>query len=134
MWDAFENKTECRHSEDGKIMLTLYPGNLLVLFPDTDLAGGDEGLICELDGEARELNAEWRIELCRECELPNYKPYKTVTDLKSITDPDEMPDFTGNIRYTASVTLDPAKKTVLDLGENKAHLLEALNSYHICLC
>ena len=116
VWDAFENRAELRHSDDGEIPLILYPNNLLVLFTGTDLPVGSESLIKDPEGEACELNAEWRVEYCAESELPDYKPYKTVTELKSITDPDEMPDFTGNIRYTATVTLDPTMHRVLDLG------------------
>ena len=116
VWDAFENKAESRHSEDGRISLTLYPNNLLVLFTDTDDTTNNGRFFDEPDDATYELNVEWRVELCSECELPDYKPYKTVTTLRSITSPDEKPDFTGNIRYTASVMLDPIKHTVLDLG------------------
>lgn len=116
VWDAFENKAERRYSEDGTISLTLYPNNLLVLIIGSELATNHGRLIYQVDDATYALRAEWNVELCRECELPNYTPYKTMTDLRSITAPDELPDFTGNIRYTASVTLDPAKHTVLDLG------------------
>lgn len=116
VWDAFENRAELRRSEDGEIPLVLYPNNLLVLLIGADLPVGAERLIREPEGEGCELNAEWTVEYCTESELPDYKPYKTVTELKSITDPNEMPDFTGNVRYTATVTLDPTRHRLLDLG------------------
>lgn len=120
VWDAFENKAVSRYSEDGRIPLTAYPNNLIVLITDTDINSG-EGTDCEIlppppSGSVSELNAEWKIEICTESELPHYRPYKNTDILKSITASDEMPSFSGNIRYTTSVMLDPSVHNVLDLG------------------
>ncbi len=131
VWDAFENKTASYYSEDGKIPLAIYPNNLLVLFPNMNLEGGNGCLLCAPDDAAFEPKADWKIELCTESELPDYLPYKTSTVLKSITDPDEMPDFTGNIRYTASVVLDPAEHKVLDLGNVGQTAEVRINGKHI---
>ena len=116
LWDAFENKTVRRHSPDGNIPVVLAPNNLLVLIIGSDIEANTACLACEIAGGGEELVTEWQIETCRECDLPNYAPYKAVTDLVNLTSPGEMPDFTGNMRYTATVDLDPAKHQILDLG------------------
>ena len=116
LWDAFENKTVRRHSRDGRIPLTVEPNNLIVLFINSGLGSEEGKLICEPTVFSEELTPEWKIEICREQELPNYKLYKTTSRLVSITGPDELPDFTGNMRYTAKLTLDAQKHNVIDLG------------------
>jgi beta-galactosidase/beta-glucuronidase len=42
-----------------------------------------------------------------------------------------MPDFTGNIRYTASVTLDPSEHTILDLGSVGQTAEVTVNGKHV---
>ena len=116
LWDAFENKIVRRQSIDGRIPLTIAPNNLLVLLTGTDLAANCDAFLWESNDAPTELTPEWKIELCQENKLPDYKLYKTTTTLKSITDADELPDFTGNMRYTATVALDAKKHQVLDLG------------------
>lgn len=116
LWDAFENKTVRRHSTDGNIPVMLEPNNLLVLVLGSDIEANTECLACEIVGGGEELVTEWQIETCRECDLPNYAPYKMATVLVNLTSPDEMPTFTGNMRYTTTVDLDPAKHQILDLG------------------
>jgi hypothetical protein len=116
VWDAFENRAESRVSEDGRIPLTVEPNNLLVLFPGSDLEYEGRRIPCAPVAQTYEPRMTWRIELCEESALPSYEPYKTVTKLNSITAADEMPSFSGNMRYTATVTLDPTRHTALDLG------------------
>ena len=130
-WDAFENKTECKYSENGEIHLTIYPNNLVVLFTDTELSSDNGGFLHAPGNQTYEPSTEWKIELCSESELPGYKPYKTTAVLKNITGPDEMPDFTGNIRYTASVTLDPSEHTILDLGSVGQTAEVTVNGKHV---
>ena len=116
LWDAFENKAVHRHSFDGRIPLTIVPNNLLVLLTGTNLPANTDAILWESALTAKELTPAWKIEICKEQELPNYKAYKTTTSLKNITGADEMPDFTGNIRYTATVVLDAQTHKALDLG------------------
>ncbi len=116
LWDAFENKTVRRFSPDGSIQLTVAPCNLLVLFTGTEALANADKLIWEPTEFSVELKPRWKIELCKEEELPNYTPYKSTTDLKSITDADELPDFSGNMRYTTTVMLNAKQNKILDLG------------------
>ena len=116
LWDAFENKAVCRDTADGNIPLRIYPNNLIVLFADSDFECGNEALVSEVYSCPSELDVQWRVELCREKDMPHYEYYKTFSRLKSITSHDEMPDFSGNMRYTASIQLDPKRHRMLDLG------------------
>lgn len=131
VWDAFENRSECRYSKDGSIPLTVYPNNLLVLFTNTSFEHDGRRLPCAPEDEVYEPQLTWSVELCVEAELPNYQPYKMITHLKSITAADEMPNFTGNMRYTATVTLDPSKHTALDLGTVGQTAEVKINGKHV---
>ena len=131
LWDAFENKAVRRYSPDGRIPTVLAPNNLLVLILGSDISANAERLACELCREDEELTVDWRIEICREGDLPNYIPYKTVHTLVNVTAPDEMPNFTGNMRYTATVSLDPEKHRVLDLGLVGQTAEVRLNGKHV---
>jgi hypothetical protein len=131
VWDAFENRAESRYSEGGSIPLTVYPNNMLVLFTNTACNYEGRRVPCSPDASAYEPELAWSIELCAESELPNYQPYKTVTSLKNITAADEMPEFSGNMRYTATVSLDPLKHTALDLGTVGQTAEVKINGKHV---
>ena len=130
LWDAFENKAVC-HSCSGSIPLSLMPNNLLVLIPDATLENKNSQLVSELSATGEILNAEWNIEVCREGDLPNYTYYKTASELINVTGANELPDFTGNIRYTARVTLDESKNKVLDLGDVGTTAEVTINGKHV---
>ncbi|MBQ8552513.1 MAG: hypothetical protein IJ428_06845 [Clostridia bacterium] len=118
LWDQFENTVVRRHSVDGSIPLTLAPYNMLVLLIGDTTEVGDIPLIFEAAvGNVAELAPTWKIELCREQELPNYTLWKTTDTLENVTGHDALPDFTGNMRYTAKIELSCGKRVVLDLGE-----------------
>ena len=131
LWDAFENKAVCRYTDSNNIPLHIAPNNLLVLITNSDFEKGGEALICEPVSYMSDLNAEWKIELCREKDMPNFTFYKTTSKLKSITSFDENPNFSGNMRYTASIHLDPEKHKILDLGTVGQTAEVYLNGKHI---
>lgn len=131
LWDAFENQTVRRFSQDGSIQLTVVPNNLTVLFIGTEIAANRERLIWETYGPKQTLFPVWKIELAKEKELPNYRPYLETTVLKSITAADMLPDFTGNMRYTATIPLDAEKHRILDLGTVGQCAEVRLNGIHV---
>jgi hypothetical protein len=131
VWDAFENQAVSAYSADGVIRLTIHPNNLIVLFTDTELTAEHGKFLEDPDPSVCEAEAEWSVELCAEAQLPNYLPYKTFPSLKNITAPDEMPNFTGNIRYTACLTLDPSLHRVLDLGAVGQTAEVRINGIHV---
>ena len=49
----------------------------------------------------------------------------------SITAPTELPGFTGNVRYTATVSLDSEKNKILDLGEVGTTAEVRVNGVHV---
>ena len=116
LYDAFENKAVRRHSDDGRIPLVLAPNNMLVLAIGSEVGAYDGRLICEMTDTSEELKPTWNIEVCTEQELPNYRQYKVTDLLCDITGPGELPDFTGNVRYTAEIILEKGKHRIIDLG------------------
>lgn len=131
VWDAFENKAQSYYSETGKMSLTLYPNNLVVLFLNINFTNGKAIYLNAPDKEVYSPKLNWEIEVCKELELPSYKPYKATDCLKNITAPEEMPDFTGNIRYTASVNLEASLHTVIDLGRVGQTAEVKINGKHV---
>ena len=131
LWDAFENKAVCRSSKDGNIPLALAPNNLLVLIPNAIAQKCAERLTCEMSSAAAPVSTVWKIEICEEESLPNYRLYKTTENLKSITGAKELPTFSGNIRYTAKITLDGTQSGILDLGEVGGTAEVKVNEKHI---
>jgi len=131
VYDAFENKAVTRESADGKIPLTLAPNNLFVLFIGSDISVGDGKLLCEPVNLTEELTPKWKIEVCRVQELPKYRLYKSTSHLENITGPDALPDFSGNMRYTAKVTLDAHKHKIIDLGNVGQTAEVRLNGKHV---
>ena len=117
LYDPFENVAVTRRSEDGTIPLTLAPYNMLaVLIGGASLSTGR--MIFEENKPAKEiLSPTWEISICEEENLPSYRPYKVTDTLSSITAPDALPDFSGNIRYTAKISLSATPDLILDLGE-----------------
>lgn len=118
LYDPFANRAVRRRSENGDIPLTLSPNNLLTVLIGENGNFADVPLCCEMpQGEAVEVSPTWDIAVCTERELPNYKHYRTTDKLTSITGRDALCDFTGNMRYTATLSLKKSARTVLDLGE-----------------
>ena len=130
VWDPFENKATASYSEDGRIPLNLIPNNLCILILG-DSNEKKDTLTANLPCPTESLDTEWRVDICRETELPDYKHYKTLSELVSITAPTELPTFTGNIRYTATVSLDSEKNKVLDLGEVGTTAEVRVNGIHV---
>lgn len=116
LWDAYENKAVRRYSEDGSIALSACPNNLTVVILGSSPEIQQGELASELALPNDRLDAAWSVEICPEREMPNFKPYKTLCELVNICAPDQLPCFTGNIRYTAKVTLDAKKNKIMDLG------------------
>ena len=131
LWDAFENKAVCRYSDNGNIPITLAPYNLLVLVPNAFIVGAHENLTAENTVFSDTLNSNWDIEICKENELPEYKHYKTSSELFDITGANELPNFTGNIKYTTNVTLDSKKNKILDLGSVGTTAEVRINGTHV---
>ena len=118
LFDPFANQAVRRHSENGDIPLSLSPNNLLAVLIGENGDFADTPLCCEMpQGEAVDVSPMWDIAVCTERELPHYKHYRTTDKLTSITGRDALCDFTGNMRYTATLPLKKSARTVLDLGE-----------------
>lgn len=118
VYDPFENKAVRRHSENGEVPLTLAPYNLICVVIGDDTECGDGSFVFERKaGSSVPISPTWEISVCEEKELPSYRHYKTTAELESITGAEALYNFSGNIRYTATVKLDSAKGALLDLGE-----------------
>ena len=103
------------YSADGKVEISLEPYQSCIL----DFIDGDEsGLPAKTSWrDAGELHAEYDVSLADAADMETFKPYRRMTELVSVTGADELPDFSGRIKYHANVLLKRCGRLAVDLGE-----------------
>lgn len=116
IYDAFENKTVRAYSESGRIDIMLHPYNAVVIalsdMSKADFIKNDTNK--EL--EEHELKCTYEIEICSEENFPFFESYKTTDRTINITGKDELPRFSGNIKYKTVFDVDNLNCNILDLG------------------
>ena len=111
-----ENEVYRDTAKDGFVSVELLPGQSEIL------VFGDGSVVSALDKkpvftEEEVLMPTYKIEIAHSEDLGNYIEYKTTDKLFSITSADELPSFSGKVKYTFTVNIDSVSKyTVLDLG------------------
>ena len=106
----------CRDmTADGRVTLELLPGQSeIFVFGDE---ASDKLPVRPVLTEIRTLSPTYAIEVAYSEDLTAYAPYKTVRKLASITAPDELPHFSGKMRYTFTISAEEARGgATLDLG------------------
>ncbi len=102
--------------ESDTVHLTLPPyGATLILIGDTDVSG----LPAPVPAPAmtrRVLCPTFSVSI-KERDTDDFRPYREMTDLVSLTARGEMPRFSGFARYTATLSLAGDRPTTLDLGD-----------------
>jgi len=64
------------------------------------------------------ITPEWHIDIAGSDDLTAWKPYCTTTQLFNLNAPDRLPNFSGLIRYTATIDLaDGEQFNAIDLGQ-----------------
>jgi len=112
-YDAFENKAVIKES-DGEIELSLPPyHSRLIIFGNVDFNGIPKLEKTEIK-EEKTLNLEYKISVAERNE-EEFKPYKTTDKLFNITGRDELPHFSGHIKYETEFDAEKGKY-ILDLG------------------
>ncbi len=121
--DIYGCRASVFDSPNGLIDVTLPPYQSVVIIPGESDTGEfepyDEILYRDLPG-GRTVRPEWEISVCAEKDYPDFRPYRTVSELINIASPDEMPDFAGHIMYKAVFDLDDSEgdgRLILDLGD-----------------
>ncbi len=102
-------------SEDGCFPVALAPYQSVIFVMDPDFAfapSRPRRLV-----ESRVLSLTYAVSIAKAGEYPNFVPYRSMKVLTNLTGPEEMPEFSGTMRYTAILTVhDPSGIQVLDLG------------------
>ena len=102
-------------AEDGcfPVALAPYQSVIFVMDPDFAFAPSKPRRLVE----SRTLSLNYAVSIAKAGEYPNFVPYRAMKALASLTGPEEMPEFSGTMRYTAVMTVgDPSGVQVLDLG------------------
>ena len=112
-YDAFENKAVVKES-DGEIELSLTPyHSRLIIFGDVDFSEIPEFEKAEIK-EEKILNLEYKISVAERNE-EEFKAYKTTDKLFNITGRNELPHFSGHIKYETEFDAEEGNY-ILDLG------------------
>lgn len=112
-YDAFENKAVVKESE-GQIEINLPPyHSRIIIFGDVSYDEIPEFSDIKIISE-KELKSEFKISIA-ERNSEEFKPYKTTDKLFNITGKNELPHFSGHIKYETEFETE-AGKTMLDLG------------------
>ena len=103
------------YSADGKVGISLEPyQSCIIEFIGEDGSGLPAKTVWR---DAGELHAEYDVSLAEAADMENFKPYRRMTDLVSVTGADELPDFSGRIKYRADVSLKKGGRVAVDLGD-----------------
>ena len=111
-----ENEAYRDFTANGSVFIELLPGQseIFVFGDEASLADMSERPVFT---EETILNPTYKIEIADSEDLELYTEYKTTDKLFSITAADELPNFSGKIKYTFTLNLDSAPKlAALDLG------------------
>ncbi len=112
-YDAFEN-IACVKESTGEIELNLMPyHSRILIFGDISYDEIPEFKDIEIISE-KEFNAEFKISIA-ERNSEEFKPYKETDKLFNITGKNELPYFSGHIKYEAEFEAEN-EKMLIDLG------------------
>lgn len=116
VYDAMENKAFAGYAEGNEIELELPPYNsVMILCGDIQAEGLPVLEKAELQ-ETTILTPKFTISYAEE-KTNEYTYYKTTSRLCNITGKNELPRFSGNIKYEGEFELAEAGKYHLDLGQ-----------------
>ena len=106
------------YTKDGGVTVCLRPYESELLIFD----GGAESDLPDYPSaasfaEAEPLTASWRIELCETGVDSAYRFFRETDTLFDVTGADGAEDFSGSMRYTATVHLQKSEAMRLELGE-----------------
>lgn len=114
-YDAVENKALCKTSKNGDAYIDLPPYNSVVIITG-DVSFDDIPVFSEEHiTSVNEIEAEYSISIAKS-NCDSFEPYKKTSELFNMTSPDNIPDFSGHIRYDAEIDINAQGKTILDLG------------------
>lgn len=103
------------HTQDGTVRVSLQPGESAIFcfgaFDAAQFAAPAEVT------ETRPLDLKWDIALRQTGMEKVFTPYRRESGLFNITGKNGLPDFSGEMRYTATFTMEKAGRYVLDLGK-----------------
>lgn len=107
------NNAESVELSNGKIKLNLtpYQSNILV-FDNCGEITKTYSLI-----KTEKISLEFDISVADYNNLSDFKPYKTASVPINITSADNLPDFSGKIKYETEIDIEKHGKTVIDFGE-----------------
>ena len=112
--DLLGDNSFAGESGNGDIRIVLEPGESRIVVFDPELES-------ELQSETKwheikTLDGEYGISLAESDNLDDFRSYKRTSKLKNITAPDEMPDFSGKMKYETTFSVTGSRRLRLDLG------------------
>lgn len=118
VYDAFENTAYKKYSETGRIVIELDSyHSIFILCGDISYEGICDETLCNYKSVTEEslIIPEFRISVAKEREH-EFQKYKCTDRLINVTGPDELPAFSGNIKYDGVFQVKDEGNYQLDLG------------------
>lgn len=116
-YDAFENVAVTQECDDGEIYLKIPPYHSVVILC------GEISYENVKEAEQREVVSEKELDILYDISVARgnsaeFVPFKKASKLCNITTAENIPDFSGHIRYDAEIegVFDNGKMILLDLG------------------
>ncbi|MBT2288823.1 glycosyl transferase family 2 [Paenibacillus albidus] len=121
-YDAFLNKLTRKEAtgESGtkSVELVLHPYESVVLVHGAALEVYPAELPWTVAGPGFELTGEWTVSLAAADHYPNFEEWGTLTVLKNMSGPEDLPGFSGTFRYETEFEWDGScDGALLELGE-----------------
>lgn len=114
-YDAFENTACVKTSDTSHIQLKLPPyHSVMIIFGDVSFDGIDEYTERKIKTE-QVLEPEFTVSIA-ERNSEEYKQYKVTDKLFNVTGADELPHFSGHMKYETEIEIEKCGKYMLDLG------------------
>ncbi len=117
IYDPMENTFVKATSINGEVPLVLSPYGSVIYVIGT-MPNDVPTLQNETTTETIVLPGSFAVSVSAAKDYPHYTPYKTTGTLFNVSAKDELPRFSGRVRYDTSLTLTPEenRRYVLDLG------------------
>ncbi|OKP97706.1 glycosylhydrolase-like jelly roll fold domain-containing protein [Paenibacillus sp. P46E] len=121
-YHAFLNKVNrleaARQSGARMVELVMHPYESIVLLHGPSLKDYPAGLPRRAEGPILEMNGEWIVSIADADHYPQFKEWGTLTTLKNMSGPGDLPSFSGTFRYETEFEWNAScNSAFLELGE-----------------
>lgn len=131
-YDAMNNRIFQQPSDGHEVIIALeaYEGVLLVAGREVP----ENTATMSVEAEVRKINGRWKVSTATVHQYPDFHPYAQLETLVDINAPDQLPAFTGTIRYETDFCIERIGQAAIRLSEVYETAEVWLNGQYAGLC